>query len=75
MSFVLELLVFLSKYNKNAKMLEEDMGERYRHLLQPLRDISTNWELSIKVHLDEYLEKLKNDRERNAVAEDGDAIR
>lgn len=56
-------------------MMEDEIGERYRHLLQPLRDVSNNWELSIKMHLDEYLEKLRNDRERNAVRDDGDTIR
>jgi hypothetical protein len=31
--------------------------------------------MSLKAHLDDYLEKLKHDRERNRVREDGEIIK
>jgi hypothetical protein len=58
-----------------GKMDEEVVNDRYRHLLQPLRDVSTNWECNIKDHLDDYLEKLRHDRERNAIAVNGEPIK
>jgi chromosome segregation and condensation protein ScpB len=54
---------------------EDEITERYRHLLQPLRDISANWQMSIQEHLDDYLEKLQADRERNMTTGDGEVIK
>ncbi|KAI6192873.1 hypothetical protein M3Y99_01911500 [Aphelenchoides fujianensis] len=55
--------------------MEEQLQERYEHLLQPLRDVEANWDGSIQEYLREYLDKLKADRERNLVAENGQVIK
>jgi chromosome segregation and condensation protein ScpB len=53
----------------------DDLGERYKHLLQPLRDISANWQMSIQEHLYDYLKKLQADRERNMTTVDGEVVK
>lgn len=55
--------------------MEEDLGERYRHLLQPLRDVQAVWDCNISGHLNDYLEKLRTDREKNIVTEDGETVK
>ncbi|KAI6230120.1 Condensin-2 complex subunit H2 [Aphelenchoides fujianensis] len=66
----------MESFGKQApSAMEEELQERYQHLLQPLRDVEANWDGSIKEYLGEYLDKLKADRERNLVAEDGEAIK
>ncbi|KAG9489752.1 condensin-2 complex subunit H2 [Eleutherodactylus coqui] len=36
----------------------EDVESRYTHLLQPIRDMTKNWELDVAAQLGEYLEEL-----------------
>ncbi|KAI6195996.1 Condensin-2 complex subunit H2 [Aphelenchoides besseyi] len=55
--------------------MDDDAHERYLHLLQPIRDVETNWDGNIKEHLNDYLDKLKNDRERQVVDDEGDSVR
>ncbi|KAI6170265.1 Condensin-2 complex subunit H2 [Aphelenchoides besseyi] len=55
--------------------MDDDVHERYLHLLQPIRDVETNWDGNIKEHLNDYLDKLKNDRERQVVDDEGDSVR
>ncbi|KAI6202744.1 hypothetical protein M3Y94_00476000 [Aphelenchoides besseyi] len=56
-------------------MGETQEQHRYLHLLQPIRDVETNWDGNIKEHLNEYLNKLKNDRERQVIDDEGDSVR
>ena len=55
-------------------MMEREIGD-YRHLLQPLRDVQVGWDCNISDHLNEYLEKLRTDREKTVNTEDGEAIK
>ncbi|KAG9460191.1 hypothetical protein GDO78_013663 [Eleutherodactylus coqui] len=36
----------------------EDVESRYTHLLQPIRDMTKNWELDVAAQLGEYLEEV-----------------
>lgn len=36
----------------------EDVEARFTHLLQPIRDLTKNWEVDVAAHLGEYLEEL-----------------
>nr|XP_033814037.1 condensin-2 complex subunit H2 [Geotrypetes seraphini]XP_033814038.1 condensin-2 complex subunit H2 [Geotrypetes seraphini] len=36
----------------------EDVESRYMHLLQPIRDLTKNWEVDVAAQLGEYLEEL-----------------
>ncbi|XP_068959022.1 condensin-2 complex subunit H2 [Petaurus breviceps papuanus] len=36
----------------------EDVESRFAHLLQPIRDLTKNWEVDVAAQLDEYLEEL-----------------
>jgi len=55
--------------------MDEDVGELYKHLLNPIREASANWDINFKECLDDYLEKLRRDRGRNIVREDGEVVR
>ncbi|KAI6190914.1 CNDH2-C domain-containing protein [Aphelenchoides bicaudatus] len=54
---------------------ESDVIDQYKHLLQPLRDITANWQLNIQEHLDDYLEKLRLTRERNMTNQNGEVVK
>lgn len=41
----------------------EGAGEQYRFLLQPVRDLTKNWDIDISQHLAEYVTNLINDAE------------
>ncbi|KAI6230156.1 Protein FMC1-like protein [Aphelenchoides fujianensis] len=58
-----------------AARMDEELADRYQHLLQPLRDVEKNWDGNIREYLNDYLDKLKGDRERQTVGEDGDEIK
>lgn len=36
----------------------EDVESRFAHLLQPIRDLTKNWEVDVAAQLGEYLEEL-----------------
>ncbi|XP_032813834.2 condensin-2 complex subunit H2 [Petromyzon marinus] len=38
----------------------EEPEQRFFHLLNPLRDLTRNWEVDVAAHLEEYLEELDN---------------
>ncbi|KAI6178072.1 Condensin-2 complex subunit H2 [Aphelenchoides besseyi] len=59
----------------HTRMGDTQEQHRYLHLLQPIRDVETNWDGNIKEHLNEYLNKLKNDRERQVIDDEGDSVR
>lgn len=37
----------------------EDVEARFTHLLQPIRDLTKNWEVDVAAHLGEYLEEVR----------------
>ncbi|CAM9335807.1 unnamed protein product [Discosporangium mesarthrocarpum] len=43
-----------------ASSSQIDREERFRHLLQPIRDIAQNWDVDIATSLEDYLEDLEN---------------
>jgi len=47
----------------------EGAGERYKFLLQPVKDLATNWNLNIAKTLEEYIQKVV-DADQNAVLTD-----
>jgi hypothetical protein len=53
----------------------EENAARYLHLLEPIRDVSVNWDSNIQEYLKEYLDKLEQDRERAAIGEGGQTIK
>eukprot|EP00808_Paulinella_micropora_P000067 g11288.t1 len=40
--------------------MEEDKGSRFGHLLKPIRDLATNWNIDIATELEEYLSELES---------------
>eukprot|EP00958_Prasinococcus_capsulatus_P013438 scaffold1387_cov382-Prasinococcus_capsulatus_cf.AAC.2 len=38
--------------------IEETVAERYKHFLQPIKDLATNWNVDIASELEEYLADL-----------------
>jgi hypothetical protein len=41
----------------------EDVEARFAHLLQPIRDLTKNWEVDVAAQLGEYLEEVRAERE------------
>lgn len=41
----------------------EGVGDDYRFLLQPVRDLTKNWDIDISQHLAEYVTKLVDETE------------
>lgn len=39
----------------------EDVEARFAHLLQPIRDLTKNWEVDVAAQLGEYLEEVSAD--------------
>lgn len=37
----------------------EDVESRFLHLLQPIRDLTKNWEVDVATQLGEYLEEVR----------------
>lgn len=37
----------------------EDVEVRFAHLLQPIRDLTKNWEVDVAAQLGEYLEEVR----------------
>ena len=37
-----------------------DVGSRYSHLLQPIRDLTKNWDVDVAAQLEEYLAEVRN---------------
>lgn len=37
----------------------EDVEARFAHLLQPIRDLTKNWEVDVAAQLGEYLEEVR----------------
>jgi len=37
----------------------EDVESRFAHLLQPIRDLTKNWEVDVAAQLGEYLEEVR----------------
>jgi hypothetical protein len=56
---------------------DEFIEERYLELLKPLQNAASYWDIDLKTYLDEYLNKLARDRERNAHfnSQDGEVIK
>lgn len=40
----------------------EDVESRFLHLLQPIRDLTKNWEVDVAAQLGEYLEEVRGAR-------------
>lgn len=38
-----------------------DVGSKYSHLLQPIRDLTKNWDVDVAAQLEEYLAEVKID--------------
>ena len=36
-----------------------DLASRYRHLLQPIRDLTKNWDIDVAAQLEEYLAEVR----------------
>lgn len=36
-----------------------DGGSRYSHLLQPIRDLTKNWDVDVAAQLEEYLAEVR----------------
>lgn len=41
--------------------LGNDMMSKYNFLLQPIRDLTKNWDIDVATQLEEYLNEVKND--------------
>ena len=39
--------------------VESDIGTRFAHLLQPIRDLTKNWDIDVASQLEEYLSQVK----------------
>ena len=39
---------------------ESTMGDRFEHLLQPIRDLAQNWDIDVASELEQYLEEVRN---------------
>jgi len=39
-------------------VVTETAESRFAHLLQPIKDLTKNWNVDIAVHLDDYLEEV-----------------
>ena len=39
----------------------QDSESRFSHLLQPIRDLTKNWEVDIANHLERYLDEVNFD--------------
>ena len=37
-----------------------DAGSKYSHLLQPIRDLTKNWDVDVAAQLEEYLAEVGN---------------
>uniref|UniRef100_A0A8C0FV04 Condensin-2 complex subunit H2 n=1 Tax=Bubo bubo TaxID=30461 RepID=A0A8C0FV04_BUBBB len=37
----------------------EEAESRFQHLLQPIRDLTKNWEVDVAAQLEEYLEEVR----------------
>lgn len=42
----------------------EDAESRFLHFLQPIRDLTKNWEVDVATQLGEYLEEVGGGREK-----------
>uniref|UniRef100_A0A915NYK8 Condensin II complex subunit H2 N-terminal domain-containing protein n=1 Tax=Meloidogyne floridensis TaxID=298350 RepID=A0A915NYK8_9BILA len=49
-------------------------GERYKFLLQPVKDLATNWDVDIAKTLEDYIQKVVED-DSNAVLVGSDGRR
>jgi len=38
---------------------EEGLEGRFAHLLQPIKDLTKNWDVDIAAYLEDYLEEVK----------------
>ena len=38
--------------------IDDSVAERYKHFLQPIKDLATNWSVDIASELEEYLSEL-----------------
>ncbi len=36
-----------------------DLSARFSHLLQPIRDLTKNWDIDVAAQLEEYLEEVR----------------
>nr|XP_015207853.1 PREDICTED: condensin-2 complex subunit H2 isoform X1 [Lepisosteus oculatus] len=43
---------------RGKKMINDSAKSRFNHLLQPIRDLSKNWEVNVAAELEEYLDEL-----------------
>lgn len=53
----------------------EDVEARFAHLLQPIRDLTKNWEVDVAAQLGEYLEEVSGARGSGAGRAGGAARR
>lgn len=44
-------------------MVMDTAETRYAHLLQPLRDLTKNWDIDLASQLGEYLEEVRKHRQ------------
>lgn len=40
--------------------MQEDLESRFANLLQPIRDLTKNWDVDIASSLEDYLEEVEN---------------
>jgi len=38
--------------------MSEELSARFAHLLQPIRDLTKNWDIDVAAQLEEYLEEV-----------------
>jgi len=38
---------------------QQDVQSRFAHLLQPIRDLATNWDIDLATELEDYLSEVK----------------
>ena len=38
--------------------MEQERESRFAHLLQPIRDLTKNWDIDVAAHLEDYLSEV-----------------
>lgn len=55
------------EFERLAERKEKEKESRFAHVLQPIRDITKNWNIDIAAELEEYLQEVRagNRRQRS----------
>ena len=51
--------------SQEARSDSSDVTSRYSHLLQPIRDLTKNWDVDVAAQLEEYLAEVSQRSEIN----------